>query len=410
MTRKQKEVSSRPEGLNRALAEAVNARYPAAVKLRRALHMHPELAFAEHWTGETIAVELKRCGCRVQTGVGRTGVVGVLESGDGGPVAAVRSDMDALPVAEQTGLPFASKIAGVMHACGHDSHMSTVASTAAVMSKLRPYWSGTIKFIFQPSEEVCPGGAVGMIADGVLKRPDVGAIFGLHVDPWIPVGRIGLRDGAMMAQADDFDLTVFGKSGHGARPHLGHDAVYIAAQIVSALQSVVSRSTDPLQPAVVSIGKITGGTARNIMAGEVAMEGTVRSLDETEARRLRKHVERVSSGVARALGGRVKLDYLVGYPVLVNHRSINDLYRAAIRDAFGGRSIVELKEPLMGGEDFAYYLQKVPGAMMRLGVRNPEIGAVHAWHHPQFTIDEKAMAVGTHVICGALLRYLNSTT
>jgi amidohydrolase len=249
-----------------------------------------------------------------------------------------------------------------------------------------------------------------MIKDGVLKKPDVRAIFGLHVDPWIPVGKVGLRDGAMMAQADDFDLTVFGKSGHGARPHLGHDALYIATQIVNALQSVVSRSTDPLQPAVVSIGKISGGTARNVMAGEVTMEGTVRSLDAAEAKRLRRHVERISSGVARALGGKVKLDYLVGYPVLVNHRPINDLYRAAIRAAFGARSIVELTEPLMGGEDFAYYLQKVPGAMMRLGVRNPEVGAVHAWHHPQFTIDENAMAIGTHVICGALLKFMNQAS
>jgi amidohydrolase len=317
--------------------------------------------------------------------------------------------MDALPVLEQTGLPFASKISGVMHACGHDAHMSTVASTAAIMSRLRPYWAGTIKFIFQPSEEVCPGGAVGMIKEGVLKEPDVGAIFGLHVDPWIPVGRVGLRDGAMMAQADDFDLTVYGKSGHGARPHLGCDAIYIAGQILSSLQSVVSRTTDPLQPAVVSIGKIAGGTARNILAGEVTLQGTVRSLDSAEARRLQKQVEKVASGVARALGGSIKLDYQAGYPVLINHKPVNDLYRAAIRDAFGARSIVELKEPLMGGEDFAYYLQEVPGAMMRLGVRNPEIGAVHAWHHPRFTIDEDALAVGTHVIGGALLRYLNQS-
>jgi amidohydrolase len=246
-----------------------------------------------------------------------------------------------------------------------------------------------------------------MIKDGVLKKPDVGAIFGLHVDPWIPVGKVGLRDGAMMAQADDFDLTVHGKSGHGARPHLGADAIYIAAQILTAFQSIVSRTTDPLQPAVVSIGKISGGTARNILAGDVSMQGTVRSLDAAEARRLQKQVEKVASGVARALGGSIDLNYIVGYPVLVNHKPINDLYRESIRTAFGVRSIVELSEPLMGGEDFAYYLQEVPGAMMRLGVRNPEVGAVHAWHHPQFTIDENSLAVGSHVLCGALLRFLN---
>lgn len=392
-----------------ALKSAVRSQFQAAVRLRRTLHTHPELAFEERWTGETIAAELKRHGCRVITGVGRTGVVGILESGTGDKVAAVRSDMDALPVTEETGLPFASKITGVMHACGHDAHMSTVASTAAVMARLRDYWSGVIKFVFQPSEEVSPGGALGMIKDGVLRSPKVGAIFGLHVDPWIASGRVGLRDGAMMAQADDFELTVVGKSGHAARPHLGCDAIHIAGQIITALQAIVSRTTDPLQPAVVTIGKIAGGTAFNILAGELTMLGTVRALDAVEARRLKSQVEKVASGVARALGGSIKLNYKVGYPVLINDKSVNDLFRAAIRDAFGPRSIVELREPLMGGEDFAYYLQLVPGAMMRLGVRNPKVGAVHAWHHPRFTIDENAMAAGMHVLCGALLRYFQGT-
>jgi amidohydrolase len=392
------------------LAKAVRSQFPATVRLRRHLHQYPELAFGEHQTAETIAAELKRIGCKVTTGVGRTGVLGILEGEKDGPVAAVRSDMDALPVTEETGLPFASKNPGVMHACGHDAHMSSVVSTAAVMAQMRPHWAGTIKFIFQPSEEVLPGGALGMIADKVLEKPDVATIFGLHVDPWIPVGCIGLKDGVMMAQTDDFDLTVIGQSGHGARPHLGCDAIYLASQVVSALQSIVSRNTDPLQPAVVSIGKMEGGTARNILAGTVLLEGTVRALDAKEARQIRKRLERIAKGVARSLGGQAKLDYLVGYPPLVNSQAVNDLYRRAARQAYGAKAIVEIREPLMGGEDFAHYLQHIPGAMMRLGVRNAGIGAKFAWHHPSFTIDENALEVGMRIICGALLYHQNGTS
>ncbi len=394
------------KALQQAVTAAVDSQFTDAVKLRRRLHQCPELAFDELQTGKIIATELRKHGCRVKTKVGRTGVLGILTAGKGGPVVAVRSDMDALPVTEQTKLSFASRNKGVMHACGHDAHMSILVSTAATMAKLRREWSGTIKFIFQPSEEVCPGGALGMISDGVLKRPDVDLIFGLHVDPWIAVGRVGLKDGAMMAQADDFNLTVTGKSGHGARPHLGQDAIPIAAQIINAVQSIVSRSTDPLSPVVVSIGKITGGTARNVLAGDVRLEGTVRTLNPKDASRVRRQLEKIARGIARSLGGDIDLDYRVGYPVLVNHKSVNDIYRSTIRETYGARAIVEIKEPLMGGEDFAHYLNHVPGAMMRLGVRNPNIGATYAWHHPRFTIDEHSLSVGTSVLCGSLLRHL----
>jgi amidohydrolase len=391
---------------DRELAGAVRSQYATAVRLRRKLHQHPELAFSEFQTGKTIAAELRRIGCQVTTGIGRTGVLGVLENGADGPVVAVRSDMDALPVEEMTGLTFASKNPGVMHACGHDAHMSIVVSTAAAMARMRAHWSGTIKFIFQPSEEVVPGGALGIIADGVLENPDVETIVGVHVDPWIPVGRVGFKDGPMMAQADDFVLTVIGKSGHGARPHLGVDAIHVASQIVTALQSIVSRSTDPLQPAVLSIGKIVGGSASNILADSVRLEGTLRVLDAKEAVRLRKHLERTASGVARALGGKIQFDYCEGYPVLVNAKPVNDLLRASTCQAYGKKAVVEIRRPLMGGEDFARYLQRVTGAMMRLGVGNPKVGAKFAWHHPKFTIDENALGIGTRIICGALLLQL----
>jgi len=389
------------------VATLVRRRHAAARKLRRDLHQYPELGFQEFATAKRIASELEAIGCRVRTGIGRTGVVGDLRGRSAaGPVVAVRSDMDALPIEETTGLPFASRNPGVMHACGHDAHMAIVVATAAVLSQLREQWSGLVRFIFQPSEEAPPGGAIEMIAAGVLKNPAVDTIFGLHTDPWIPVGKIGLKDGAMMAQTDDFDLIVTGKAGHGARPHLGCDAVYIASQVVSALQSIVSRNVDPLQPAVLSIGRIVGGTARNIVAAEVRLEGTIRTLDLRETDRIRKRLSTVAQGTARALGGSARIEYQAGYPVLLNDAAVNDYFRAAARAAYGSRAVVELTEPSMGGEDFAHYLEFAPGAMMRLGVRNPAVGAVHSWHHPQFTIDEEALIVGCRILTDAVLRRL----
>lgn len=386
------------------VAMLVRRQSAAARKLRRDLHQYPELGFQEFATAERIAGELKAIGCRVRTGVGRTGVVGDLAGHKAdGPVLIVRSDMDALPIEEATGLPFASRNPGVMHACGHDAHMAIVVSTAAILAQLRDHWKGLVRFIFQPSEEAPPGGALEMIADGVMKSPTVQTVFGLHTDPWIPVGKIGLKDGAMMAQTDDFDLIVKGKSGHGARPHLASDAVYIAAQVVTALQSIVSRNVDPLQPAVLSIGRIVGGAARNIVADEVRLEGTIRTLDVRETARIRKRLATVAQGTARALGGSARIEYQAGYPVLRNDPRVNDYFRTAAQEAYGGQAVVELTEPLMGGEDFAHYLEFAPGAMMRLGVRNPAVGAAHSWHHPQYTIDEEALAIGCRVLSGAVL-------
>ena len=409
MTPRKSGKSTRHGAVQAALEGAVKRRFPAAVKLRRHLHQHPELSFGEHRTAKTIAAELKALGCRVQSRVGRTGVVGTLTSGRGGRVVAVRSDMDALPVLEQTGLPFASRNPGVMHACGHDSHMASVTATAAVLAELRDHWRGTIKFIFQPAEEEPPGGAVEMIADGVLTKPDVEMIFGLHVDPWIPTGRIGLKDGPMMAQVDDFDVEVVGKSGHGARPHLGHDAIYIASQVINALQSIASRRIDPLDSVVVTIGRITGGSARNVLAGAVTMNGTLRTLNAKTAKSARKMIQQIARTTGRAHGGDAKIRFYAGYPAVINSQAANDIYRSVIRESFGARAVVELKEPLMGGEDFAYYLQQVPGAMMRLGVRNSRAGSTYAWHHPRFTIDERAMAVGIQVLSGAVMMALSNS-
>ncbi|GAB4314890.1 MAG: M20 family metallopeptidase [Candidatus Zixiibacteriota bacterium] len=406
MTKKPASKTSTGAALLDALNKAVAKRFPLAVKLRRQLHQCPELAFQEHETAKIIAAELKALGYAVKTGVGRTGVVGTLQNGKG-RVIAVRSDMDALPVTEATGLPFASRTPGVMHACGHDSHMASVANTAAVLAELRNHWQGTVKVLFQPSEEEPPGGAVEMIREGVLRNPDVDMIFGLHVDPWIPTGRVGLKDGPMMAQVDDFDLEIAGKSGHGARPHLGNDAIYIASQVIEALQSIASRRIDPLQPVVVTLGTINGGTARNILAGSVLMRGTLRTLDASTAADAKSLIQKIAKGTARAHGGDASVTFHAGYPAVNNSAAANNIYRDVIRAAYGSRAIVELTEPLMGGEDFAYFLQEVPGAMMRVGVRNPKMKSTYAWHHPRFTIDEQAMEVAIRVMAGAVIHALN---
>ncbi len=389
-----------------ALDRTVQKRFPSAVKLRRHLHQYPELAFQEHKTAKTIAAELKALGYEVKTGVGRTGVVGTLHNGTG-RVIAVRSDMDALPVTEQTGLPFASRNPGVMHACGHDSHMASVTNTAAVLAELRDHWRGTVKFLFQPSEEEPPGGAIEMIADGVLRKPAVDMIFGLHVDPWIPTGKVGIKDGPMMAQVDDFDLDITGKSGHGARPHLGNDAIYIASQVIDALQSIASRRVDPLEAVVVTLGTINGGTARNVLAGSVSLRGTLRTLNAKTSKSAKSLIQKIARGTAQTHGGDASVQFHAGYPALNNATEANNIFRSVIRDTFGRKAIVELTEPMMGGEDFAYFLQNIPGAMMRVGVNNKAVGSTYAWHHPRFTIDEEALLIAIRVMAGTVIRALS---
>ncbi|MGB2982135.1 MAG: M20 family metallopeptidase, partial [Candidatus Zixiibacteriota bacterium] len=243
--------------------------FPKLVKLRREFHQYPELSFHEFKTSERVAKELRKLRITVKTGIAKTGVVGVLTGRKSGKTVALRADMDALPIEEQTGFPYKSRNKGVMHACGHDVHMACAIGAAIILSEIKRDLDGNVKFIFQPSEEVIPGGAKSMIEAGVLEKPKVSGIFGLHCEPGIPVGKIGVKDGPFMAQVDDFDITISGSSGHGARPHQGVDAIVVASQVIQALQTIPSRKIDPVEPVVVSVGKIEGGTARNIICDRV---------------------------------------------------------------------------------------------------------------------------------------------
>ena len=376
------------------------------IGLRRKLHQYPEISLEEFQTQEIIAAKLKDVGCKVNAKIWKTAVVGIFEGKRGGKTVGIRSDMDALPVNEQTGLTYASKNPWRMHACGHDVHMSTVWGAAKILSDLKNELPGSVKFIYQPSEEVHPGGAKPLIEAGVLKRPDVSIMFGLHVDSTVPAGKIGIKDGPMMAQADDFSLEILGRPGHGARPHETIDSVVVASNVVLALQNIASRQVSPLEPVVVSVGAINGGTATNIIADKVVLKGTARTLNSDLTKKIPTMIEKIIAGVCETFGAKYNLRYNRGYPVLFNNKSINNIYRMSATELYGKNSVVEISEPSMGGEDFAYFTRAVPGAMIRLGVGNKKLGADKPWHHPQFKVDEMAIPFGAALLAYAVWKAL----
>lgn len=380
-----------------------------ALKLRRRLHQNPEIGHHENQTTALLKRELQKSGLEIHDTHASTGLWAELDTDRKGPVVAVRADIDALPIMEQSGLPFASRKKDIMHACGHDVHMAILIGTARLLSRHRDQLIGKVKFICQPAEEVPPGGARPLIEAGVLTNPKVDAILALHVDPMIPTGSIGLRDGVTMASTYDFDIKVIGKGGHAALPHETVDAIAIASQIVSGLQQIVSRMVDPIKPVVITFGIIRGGTVRNAVAGEVSLNGTARSLDPALTKKIPRLIKRTAVDIGRALGAQVEVSSIADYPPLKSdprvNRFISDSYRAV-----GHRGKVHQIPLVMGGEDFACYLEKVPGAMFRLGVRNKKIGADKPWHHPAFIVDEDAIPVGITTMAATVVNILHRWT
>jgi amidohydrolase len=385
----------------KGLAKKAQSLAPKLSKIRRQIHMHPELAYQEKRTAAFVAKTLRQIGLEVQTGVAKTGVVGLLRGDAPGKTVAIRADMDALPITEQTRTPYKSRVDGVMHACGHDGNTTSVLGAAMLLAGMRSSLRGNVKFFFQPSEEAPPGGAAPMIKEGVMRKPKVDFVLGVHVDPTVPAGKIGVRDGPMMAAADDFTLTVLGNASHGAKPHLGVDAIVLSAQVISALQTIPSRLINPTHPVVVTIGTIHGGYRQNVIADRVVMEGTLRTLYAADRTKGRKMIERLTDRVTKASGGSYEFDFRDGYPILTCDPAITKVVRRASQELFGKRSVVEIDEPSMGGEDFAYFLNEVPGMMLRLGTGNKKKGIVHPWHHPKFDIDEKGLWVGAAVMARA---------
>lgn len=378
------------------------------IKIRRFIHMNPELGNREVETARLIAAKLEPLGFEVRTGVAKTGVVAVLRGGQPGPAVAVRADMDALPVQEETGLPYKSLNPGVMHACGHDVHSSVVLGTALVLNALRPSLKGTITFIFQPAEEGAPegeeGGAEVMVREGALDDPPVSAVFGFHVWPE-SLGTVMVAPGNVTAAADSFTITVKGKSAHGARPQEGIDAVVIASEIVTALQTIVSRTSDPTDPAVLTIGTINGGSRRNIIADRVVLEGTIRTLSEANQKRIPQLMERVVKNIAEIYGAGYQCEYEQGNPSVFNNPELAAAMTPTLVGLLGKDKVVEWK-PQMIAEDFAFLARKAPGFYFFLGVRGPGQAATPL-HSPGFSPDERAIPLGIRILSHLLLDALD---
>ncbi|HET9441559.1 MAG TPA: M20 family metallopeptidase [Longimicrobiales bacterium] len=391
----------------RELLERATQFEPDLIALRRHFHKYPELSFHEQQTAEEVATRVSALGYRVTRNVGRTGVVAELDNG-AGPCVALRADMDALPIQEQNEVDYRSSSPGVMHACGHDAHMTMLIGAARLLADLRSNNAlprGKVRLLFQPSEEASDAenksGATRMIEDGALE--DVDAVFGLHVGGHLAAGKFFLRAGPMMAGSDTFSATVMGKSAHAARPHEGIDAVVLAAHAVLACQNAVARHISPFHQGVLTIGMISGGTAENVIADRVVLRGTIRYFDDDVRKTLRQEL-RNGLRVAETLGGRIELDLRDGYPPVVNDVAMNDLAHGSIVQIFGTDSMADF-EPMMGAEDFALMQREAPGAFIWLGAAP---GKPREHHHPEFNIDETVLVKGASALAGIAVQALKT--
>jgi amidohydrolase len=393
------------------IAQAAERLRPQLIAQRRDFHMHPELSNREERTSRIVAERLRALGLEdVKTGVGRYGVTALLKGTKPGPVVAVRADMDALPIQETNDVPYKSRTPGVKHACGHDVHTTVELGVAEILSKMRGEINGTIKFIFQPAEEGAPpgeeGGAALMIKEGALENPRPQAIFGLHVLPTIEVGQIGYNSGPAMASADRFVITVRGKKVHGAYPHDGVDAVVVAAECVTALQTIRSRRIDTTEPLVISVGSIQGGNRYNIIADEVKLEGTVRTLNEDVRKRAQALMRETLAGITNAYGATYEMQYEEGAAVTYNDPKLVEATLPMLRRMVGDTNLVTRK-PQMGAEDFSYYQKVIPGFFYFLGVGNRAKGITAQIHTPDFDVDEESLVIGVRTMANVLLDYLD---
>lgn len=366
------------------------------IEWRRHLHRYPELGFREQLTADFIAQKLTEWGIEHQTQIAETGIVACIPGRQPGPVLGIRADMDALPIQEANQVPYRSCHDGIMHACGHDGHITIALGTAYYLSQHRNEFAGTVKIIFQPAEEG-PGGAKPMIEAGALRNPDVDAIIGLHLWNNLPLGTVGVRDGALMAAVELFDCTIQGRGGHGAIPHQTVDSIVVGAQIVTALQTIVARNVDPLKAGVVTVGEFHAGGANNVIADSARMTGTVRYFDPQLEGFFGRRLEEVIAGVCQAHGATYKLDYWQLYPPVVNNSAIADLVRSVAEDVVETPAGVVPECQTMGGEDMSFFLREVPGCYFFLGAANPEKDLAYPHHHPRFDFDETALGMGVEM-------------
>lgn len=379
------------------------ALYDDMVAMRRDFHMHPELGFNEHRTSAIVANTLADLGIEVQRGIGQTGVVGLLEGAKPGPVILLRFDMDALPIQEETGLSFASKTPGVMHACGHDGHISMGLALARIFSRYQQEMAGTIKFVFQPAEEGL-GGAFAMIADGVLENPRPDVAFAMHIWAATPYGKVRVRSGPVMASSSVFSLTVQGRGGHGAAPHQANDPIVAAAHVVTALQSIVSRNTDPQDSVVVSIGQFSAGATFNVIPDKVVLKGTVRSYNEELHRQTYRRILEMAVNMSKAFSCEAHMETLAIVAAVNNAEAPTRVVYNAAAQILGAENILE--ERTMASEDMGYILEEIPGCYFFVGGRNEELGLTYPHHHPRFDFDERAMLQGVSLMAEVAASYV----
>lgn len=361
---------------------------------RRYLHTNPELSFQEYNTAKFVAQKLKDIGLNPQEGIADTGVVAIIEGRNPeSRVVGLRADMDALPIFEKNDVPYKSVNDGVMHACGHDVHTSSLLGTAKILHQLRDEFEGTVKLVFQPAEEKAPGGASIMIKEGVLENPAPNSMVGQHVAPNIPVGKIGFREGMYMASTDELYLTIKGKGGHGAMPDQLIDPVLIASHVIVSLQQIISRNRKPANPSVLSFGRFIADGVTNVIPNEVTIQGTFRCMDEEWREDGLRRMKKMAEGITEAMGGICDFEIVRGYPFLKNHPELTRRLKAAATEYMGRENIIDL-DLWMAGEDFAFYSQVVDSCFYRLGTRNEARGIVSGVHTPTFDIDETALEIG----------------
>ena len=374
---------------------------------RQHIHANPELSFHEFQTSAFIKDKLNAWGIEF-TEMANTGVVGLIKGAiPSDQVIALRADMDALPIQEANDKPYRSKNEGVMHACGHDVHSSSLLGTAYILNELKNEFAGTIKLVFQPAEELLPGGASIMIKEGVLENPKPQAMVGQHVMPLIETGKVGFRSGIYMASTDELYVTVRGKGGHGAQPHQNIDPVLITAHIIVALQQIVSRNADPRLPSVLSFGKVNANGATNIIPNEVKLEGTFRTLNEEWRNEAHKLMKKMAEGIAESMGGSCDFDIHRGYPFLINEEKLTANARQFSEDYLGAENVIDL-DIWMAAEDFAYYSQVTNACFYRLGTGNIAKGTTYSVHTPNFDIDEDALKVSTGLMAYIALKQLGN--
>lgn len=379
-----------------------------AVENRRYLHAHPELSFEEENTARFVAEKLRAIGLEPQEGIGGYGLSVIIEGKNpSSKVVALRADMDALPIIEANDVPYKSQNPGVMHACGHDVHTTSLLGTAKILQQLRDEFEGSVKLVFQPAEEKAPGGASLMIKDGILENPTPASMIGQHVAPSIPVGKIGFREGMYMASTDELYLTVVGKGGHGAAPHQLIDPVVIASHIIIALQQIISRNKVPANPSVLSFGRFIADGVTNVVPNEVTIQGTWRCMDEAWREDGLRRMKKMAEGIAESMGGQCIFEVVKGYPYLKNEPELTRRMKAAAVAYMGEENVIDL-DIWMAGEDFAFYSQVVDSCFYRLGTGNEARGIVSGVHTPTFDVDEHSLAIGPGLMAWLAIQELAS--